>query len=83
MSGILTPEEYATRHKQAFRSAFDYLNTHFPPKHDANWWGITSIDGSTEYAKHEDNRLLLYLLSAAVQYLEDETKLRKEETDEN
>lgn len=76
---MLTPEEYAARHREAFRAAFDYLNNHFPPGTDDVYWKATDLDGSLICAKGKDNPLLPLLMTAVVDYLEKESKLRRKE----
>lgn len=76
MTKVLTPEEYAARHKQAFRVAFDFLNAHFPPEPDSTWWTRLSEECCEVYNAHPDNMLLVQLLAGILCYLEEESKLR-------
>ena len=75
----MTAEEYARSHKEAFRTAFDFLNTHFPPGEDPDWWDGTAKDGQLACAKCGENKLTTGLLIGVFEYLEDEwTKRRKD-----
>lgn len=69
----MTPEEYAKAHKQAFRVAFDFLNAHFPPGPEPEWWEQTARDAS---AASGDNELTLRLLIGVLDYLDYEWKRR-------
>lgn len=75
---ILTPAEYVQRHKDAFRCAFDYLNTHFPPGTDPDWWDQAGRDLSAASISQEENKLIINLLVGVYNYIEDEYKLRRE-----
>ena len=74
----MTPEEYADRHKKAFRCAFDYLNTHFPPENTDVWWDQAARDLSDYGIAAGENDLVLQLLPAVFLYLADERKRRYE-----
>lgn len=78
MSELPSPQDYADRHKRAFREAFDFLNAHFPPLFSAEWWEETIKDIEIAYESNTDNRLQKELLVAVFNYLEHESKLRKE-----
>ena len=74
----MTPVEYAKMHKEAFRSAFDFLNTHFPPGDDEAWWDQAAKDCSVASVAAGENRLVMELLIAVMDYLENERKKRGE-----
>ena len=77
---ILEPEEYISRHKKAFRTAFDYLNAHFPPVVNDEYW----IQGAQDAGQASDpeNPLLEELLCAIYAYLEKEYKIRRDQNGE-
>lgn len=79
---IPTPQAYAERHKKAFREAFDFLNAHFPPMHDADWWEGTTKDAEIASIRCEENKLAVCLLAAVWDYLDHESKLRREDNAE-
>ena len=74
----MTPEQYAKMHKEAFRSAFNFLNMHFPPGQDDAWWDRTAKDCSATSIEAGENILVMELLIAVMNYLEDERKKRGE-----
>ena len=76
----MTPEEYVKTHKEAFRVAFNFLNTHFPPGQDDAWWDQAAKDCSAASIGAGENRLVMELLIAVMDYLEHE---RKERSDNN
>lgn len=73
-----TPETYAALHKQAFRIAFDFLSEHFPPDHDPNWWEKTMEDVSLIGNMYGENRLVVHLMTAIIEYLNEEEERRKQ-----
>ena len=75
----MTPEEYAKMHQKAFRCAFDYLNQHFPPRMDPEWWEQAAKDLSKFSIAAGENRLVIELLSGVYDYLEFIWKERREE----
>lgn len=75
----MSPEEYAKSHQKAFRTAFDFLNTHFPPGPDLQWWNSVAKECSETSAKNGDDHLTIYLLVGVLHYLEDEYKERRKE----
>lgn len=79
---ILTPEEYAKRHKESFRCAFDFLNSHFPPPTDPDWWLKAAEDVSKASISCGENRLVIGLLMGVYDYLDEEYKLRRKENGE-
>lgn len=74
---ILTPKEYADRHKKAFRVAYDFLNAHFPPEFNSTWWSKAAADIGE--VAHDVDELTMQLLLGVWAYLEAESKLRSEE----
>lgn len=74
----MTPEEYYAMHQKAFRCAFDYLNAHFPPGEDMEWWKIAAVDASKASAGQGENRLVIGLLAGVYDYLADEWKKRRD-----
>ena len=74
---ILKPEEYAAMHKAAFRVAFDFLNAHFPPGMDKEYW-LKACDDITEAsASMHGDVLTNNLLAAVYSYIESEYFLRR------
>lgn len=77
MSGqILSPEEYAKMHQKAFRCAFDFLNSHFPPGMEPEWWDQAAKDVSAASAAAGENKLVIELLAGVYEYLNSEYNLR-------
>ena len=72
----MTPEEYAKRHQKAFRTAFNYLNTHFPPGDDPSWWDQAAKELSQASVEAGENILVIELLNAVYTYLGSEYKRR-------
>ena len=75
---IWKPGEYAAYHKMVFRAMFDFLNTHFPPQDDLEWWKKLSEDLSTASEQAKGGPLVNGMLLAISDYLEEEWKKRKE-----
>ena len=73
----MTPEEYAKTHQKAFRCAFDYLNSHFPPEDDPAWWEKSAKELSEFSMASGENRLAIELLSGVFDYLEYIVKERR------
>lgn len=74
---ILQPEQYAAVHKAAFRSAFDFLNAHFPPGMEPEFWLKACDDiAKASEAAHGDV-LTNNLLAAVYDYIESEYKIRR------
>lgn len=76
---MMTPEEYARRHQKAFRAAFDFLNAHFPPADEPEWWDQAAKDCSAASIKNGEDRLTIGLLVGVMEYLESEIKQRRKE----
>ena len=74
----MTPAEYAKQHQKAFRTAFDFLNAHFPPENDLVWWEKLADDCSDASVEAGDNKLVIGLLIAVTEYLEEVRKERKD-----
>ena len=72
----MTPEEYAKIHQKAFRCAFDFLNEHFPPQQEDEWWLKTAQECSAASAAFGENVLVIGLLNGIMDYLGDEYKRR-------
>lgn len=72
----MTPEEYATLHKKAFRCAFDFLNEHFPPSDDSEWWLKTAKDCSAASYAFGEEPVIIWLLDGVMNYLNEEYKRR-------
>ena len=74
----MTPEEYAKTHQKAFRTAFNFLNAHFPPGDTDEWWLQTAHAGAIATADADDDPLTINLLDAVINYLNDEYKRRNQ-----
>lgn len=74
----MTPEEYAKSHQKAFRIAFDFLNTHFPPGLDDEWWVQTAKDVGMAAESSGNNILTMELLNGVMNYFGHEYKRRTE-----
>lgn len=72
----MTPEEYAKEHQKAFRTAFDFLNAHFPPEEDDAWWDKTAKDCSATSLAANESKLAIELLCGIMDYLGFEYKRR-------
>lgn len=76
---IWKPEEYATYHKMVFRLMFDFLNDHFPPGENKEWWIHYAEDVEKAYTKAKGGPLVNGMLSAISDYLDEEYKKRRDE----
>jgi len=74
----MTPEEYYATHQKAFRTAFDFLTSHFPPGTDSEWWEGTAKDAQI-VANNQKETLTWGLLAGVLNYLEYESKRRMEQ----
>ena len=72
----MTPEEYAKTHQKAFRTAFDFLNAHFPPGDTDEWWLRTAEEGSVAAAEVGEEQLAIELLNGVMNYLGNEYQRR-------
>lgn len=77
---IWKPEEYLAYHKLVFRIMFDFLNAHFPPQDDPEWWKNLSIATEEASRQAKGGKLTDGILLAICDYLEEEYKKRKEQT---
>lgn len=75
----MTPGEYAQSHQKAFRTAFDFLTSHFPPGMDAEYWQQAAKDITVASVLAGEGKLVNGLLSAVYNYLEDEWIKRRDE----
>ena len=73
----MTPEEYVSMHQKAFRVAFNFLNSHFPPGLEPEWWDQAAKELSEASVLSGENKLVIGLLNAVFEYLGDEYKKRK------
>lgn len=76
--GVMAPEEYAKQHQRAFRTAFNFLNSHFPPQNDSEWWLCTARECSEASVAAGEDKLTIELLSGVVDYLQYEYEKRRE-----
>ena len=74
-TGILTPQAYSDRHKKAFRVAFDFLNRHFPPSPEPDWWDNTVTD-AVKAVNDDTSNLTRDLVLAVFDYIDRECKMR-------
>lgn len=76
-TGLPNHREYAERHKKAFRAAFDFLNSHFPPTTDLDWWSEAVLEtGRIMQESGDTSNLTRDLLLAVFNYIDQECKLR-------
>lgn len=78
----MTPEEYAKMHQKAFRTAFNYLNTHFPPGMDDEWWDRSAKELSEAGIEAGENVLVVELLNAVFTYIGNEYHKRRDSNGE-
>lgn len=78
----MSPEEYLKQHQKAFRTAFDFLTSHFPPGMDPEWWEQAARDVSAASIEAGENKLVIGLLIGVYDYLEDEYKRRRNQSGE-
>lgn len=64
------PEEFAAYHKHIFRVCFDFLNAHFPPGNDPEWWEQLGRDVAHTGTEHGGGALLIGMLVAIMEYLD-------------
>ena len=72
----MTPEEQYAMHQRAFRCAFDFLNAHFPPGQDPEWWTQAADDIKVADGAQHGNQLATFLLIGVLDYLNEEYKRR-------
>lgn len=56
-------------HKKAFRVAFDFLQSHYPPANTEKYWLKTVKDVGVASYENNGNMLCQELLSAIIEYL--------------
>ncbi len=71
-------QEYAKEHQKAFRTAFDFLASHFPPGTELEWWDRLAKDADAASIAAGENKLANKLLAAVMDYLEFEWRKRKD-----
>lgn len=74
-----SPEEYYAEHQKAFRTAFDFLNKHFPPEDSPEWWQQAIKDASDMALLAGEGKLVNGLVVAVYDYLEDDLLKRREQ----
>jgi len=72
----MSPEEYAKQHQKAFRKAFDFLTSHFPPDEDDEWWLRTAREVADANVAAGGGTLVTELLTGVMNYLGDEYRRR-------
>lgn len=77
---MMSPEEYLKEHQKAFRTAFDFLTSHFPPGMEPEWWEQAARELSAASIEAGENKLVIGLLVGVYDYLEDEYKLRRKQS---
>ena len=75
----MTAEEYLAYHKHVFRVAFDFLNSHFPPGDDLDWWKQYAEEIAQASCKATGGTLANGMLAAISEYLEEIYKQRRDE----
>lgn len=65
------------QHQKAFRTAFNFLTSHFPPGMDPEWWDQAAKELSAASIEAGENKLVIGLLIGVYEYLGDEYKLRR------
>lgn len=75
-NAAVSPEENAKMHREAFRCAFDFLTSHFPPGLEPEWWEQAAKDLSEASVLHGEGTLVNGLLIGVYDYLEEERKRR-------
>lgn len=78
----MTPAEYAKAHQKAFRSAFDFLKSHFPPVDSDDWWLKLAQDSGDLSAACGEDPLTVQLVSGIINYLDRECKARGDDSGE-
>ena len=74
----MSPEEYYAQHQKGFRAAFDFLNAHFPPEDDPEWWAQTAKDASEATIRVGETKIAVCLIAGVYDYLECVWKERRE-----
>lgn len=78
----MSPQEYAKQHQKAFRTAFDFLTSHFPPGMEPEWWDQAAKDLSVASVLAGEDKLVNGLLIGVFEYLDEEYKKRKDQNGE-
>jgi hypothetical protein len=78
----MKPEEFASYHKLVFRVAYDFLNAHFPPGNDPEWWEQLSKDVAHTGTEYGGGELLIGMLVAIMDYLDAIYKERRKKNGE-
>ena len=73
----MAPEDYARMHQRAFRTAFDFLSSHFPPENSEEWWMRATAEISEVSAGVAGNKLAMELLAGVWEYLYQENERRQ------
>lgn len=76
---MMSPEDYLKQHQKAFRTAFNFLTSHFPPGMDPEWWEQAARELSAASIDAGENKLVIGLLIGVYEYLGEEYKLRREQ----
>ena len=74
----MTPVEYAKMHQKAFRTAFNFLASHFPPENNETYWEKVAKDSGDISAMCEEDPLTVQLISGIINYLDQECKARSD-----
>lgn len=74
---IWEPEEYLAYHKLVFREMFNFLNIHFPPQEDPEWWKKIAEDTDEVSDRIKGGPLVNGMLLAIGDYFEEEYKKRR------
>lgn len=74
--GPQRPEEFARMHQRSFRTAFDFLASHFPPGDTPEWWEQAAKDVAEASISMAENKLAVGLLAGVYDYLDYEYKRR-------
>lgn len=77
----MKPEECYAMHQRAFRCAFDFLNAHFPPGMEPEWWTQASEEIAKAADEQPGNQLAVFLLMGVWDYLNDEYKRRMKDAE--
>ena len=76
---MMSPEDYLKQHQKAFRTAFNFLTSHFPPGMDPEWWEKAARELSAASVEDGEDKLVIGLLIGVYEYLGEEYKLRREQ----
>ena len=76
---MMSPEDYLKQHQKAFRTAFNFLTSHFPPGMEPEWWEQAARELSAASVEAGEDKLVIGLLIGVYEYLGEEYKLRREQ----